>query len=495
MTAGDWGAAAPILALLGAAFLAVACDLFYPRSRERGATELIVYGGLIAAMILSWTLKGGVAFNGALVADNLSRFVTMAVLVATMLAAIASADALGARRVLLPEFYALLLSAAAGMILLAMSHDLITMFLSVEILSLALYVLCGITRTDPRANESAMKYFVLGAFATGFLLYGMTLLYGASGSVFLEGMALKLAGPPSGMVLAGIGLLLAGFAFKIGAAPFHMWVPDVYEGAPTPVTAFMSVAVKTAALGALARLLVSGLPGQEEGWGPLIGGIAALTMIVGNLGALAQKSVKRMLAWSSVAHAGYALIGLAVAAGGSDGRIASADGPAATLFYAAAYTVMTLGAFLFLMFAGKGPTAASPGREAETFDDLNGLAQRRPWAAAMMTALVVSLAGIPPTAGFFGKFMLFRAAVEADQAILAILAVVTTVISAGYYLRVIVAMYMKDAPSGVDSEEGPGKPDLSAGLAVAVSAALTIYLGLMPGSVLDWAREAITALL
>jgi NADH-quinone oxidoreductase subunit N len=496
MTGVDWGAAAPIVALLGAAFLAVAVDLFFPRSRERGATELIAYAGLVAAMVASWSLKGGVAFGGALVADDLSRFVTMAVLVATMLAAIASADSLGARRVLLPEYFALLLTAAAGMILLAMSHDLVTMFLSVEILSLALYVLCGITRQDPRANESAMKYFVLGAFATGFLLYGMTLIYGASGSVFLEGMAFKLAGPTSGLAIAGVGLLIAGFAFKIGAAPFHMWVPDVYEGAPTPVTAFMSVAVKTAALGALARLLVTGLPGQEEAWGPLIGGVAALTMIVGNLGALTQKSVKRMLAWSSVAHSGYALIGLAVAAGGVDGRIASPDGPAAALFYAAAYTVMTLGAFLFLMFAGKPPTAVSPGREAETYDDLNGLARRRPWAAAMMTILMVSLAGIPPTAGFFGKFTLFRAAVDANQAILAVLAVVTSVISAAYYLRVVVAMYMKDeAPAPGSSEEPVARPDLSAGLAVAVSAALTLYLGLAPGAILEWAREAFVALL
>ncbi len=493
MRAAEWGAAGPVLALLAAAFAAVTIDLFFPRSRERGVTEWITYGGLILALLLSWVLPGGVAFDGALVSDNLSRFVTLAVLVAAMLAAVASADALGARRVLLPEYFALLLSAAAGMILLAMSLDLITMFLSVEILSLALYVLCGITRRDPRSNESAMKYFVLGSFATGFLLYGMTLIYGASGSVFLEGMALRLPSAPSAMALAGVGMLVAGFAFKIGAAPFHMWVPDVYEGAPTPVTAFMSVAVKTAALGAFARLLVGGLPGQEEGWGPLIGALAALTMIVGNLGALTQKSVKRMLAWSSVAHAGYALIGLAVAAGGSDGRIGSEEGPAAALFYAAAYTVMTIGAFLFLMFAGRAPTAASPGREAETYDDLNGLAKRRPWAAAMMTLLMVSLAGIPPTAGFFGKFMLFRAAVNADHAILAVLAVLTSVVSAAYYLRVVVAMYMKDAPAATDEEAGG--PDMSAGLAVAFSAILTVYLGLMPGDVLGWAKDAITTLI
>jgi NADH-quinone oxidoreductase subunit N len=493
MSAVDWGAAGPILALLGAAFAAVAADLFFPRSRERGVTEWIAYAGLVGAMVASWALPGGVAFDGALVADDLARFVTMAVLVATMLAAVSSADALAARRILLPEYYALLLTAAAGMILLAMSNDLITMFLAVEILSLALYILCGITREDARSNESAMKYFVLGSFATGFLLYGMALIYGASGSVFLEGMALRLdTGAPS-LALAGVGLLIAGFAFKIGAAPFHMWVPDVYEGAPTPVTAFMSVAVKTAALGALARLLISGVPAQGEGWGTLIAGLSALTMIVGNLGALTQTSVKRMLAWSSVAHAGYALIGLAVAAG-TPGAV-SAAGPSATLFYTASYTVMTIGAFLFLMFAGRAPTAVSPGREAETYDDLNGFAKRRPWAALMMTVLMVSLAGIPPTAGFFGKFELFRAAVNEGYGWLAVLAVLTSVVSAAYYLRVVVAMYMKDAPpAGAPAEENAGRPDMSAGLAVGVSAALTIYLGLAPGAVLNWARNAIEGL-
>jgi NADH-quinone oxidoreductase subunit N len=494
MTAVEWGIAAPVLSLLGAAFLCIAADLFFPRSRERGVTELIAYAGLVAALFCLWKLDGGVGFKGSLVSDGLSRFVGLAVILATMLASIASADSLAARRVLLPEYFALLLSAAAGMLLLVMSQDLITMFLSVEILSLALYVLCGVTRQDGRSNESAMKYFVLGSFATGFLLYGMALVYGASGSVLLEPMAHTLPTGSSALALAGVGLLIAGFAFKIGAAPFHMWVPDVYEGAPTPVTAFMSVAVKTAAIGALIRLLASGLSGQEEGWGPLVAALSALTMIVGNLGALLQKSVKRMLAWSSVAHAGYALIGIAAAAGDADGRLAGA-GPSAALFYTATYTVMTIGAFLFLMYAGRAPTSVSPGREAETYDDLNGLAKRRPWGAAIMTVLMVSLAGIPPTAGFFGKFTLFRAAVHEEYIALAIIAVLTSVVSAAYYLRVVVSMYMKEPAPAAGDEAPQDRPDLSAGLAVVVSGVLTLYLGLMPGPVLDWATSAVNALL
>jgi NADH-quinone oxidoreductase subunit N len=368
------------------------------------------------------------------------------------------------------------------------------MFLSVEILSLALYVLCGITRTDPRSNESAMKYFVLGSFASGFLLYGMALIYGATGTVFLEGMAAKLGTATSATALAGVGLLVAGFAFKVGAAPFHMWVPDVYEGAPTPVTAFMSVAVKAAGFGALVRILLGGLPAQAEEWGPLVGALAALTMIVGNLGALTQTSVKRMLAYSSVAHTGYALIGLA-AAGAPAGRGAP-EGPAAALFYVGVYTVMTLGAFLFLMFAGRPATPASPGRDAETYDDLNGLARRRPWAAAFMTILMVSLAGVPPTAGFFGKFTLFKSAVDADCAGLAVLGVIMSVVSAAYYLRVVVAMYMKDAPHETEEEAAAEpKPDPSAGLAVGVSAFLTLAFGLAPGWILETARAAADFLL
>jgi len=494
MTGADWGAAAPALCLLGAALLAVGVDLFLPRARSWGLTEWIAYGGIVGAMGAVWGLGGGVAFDGSLTVDSLSRFISTAVLVAAMLAGIVSADALGPRRVLLPEYFALLLSSAAGMVLLVMSHDLITMFLSVEILSLALYVLCGITRADPRSNESAMKYFVLGSFASAFLLYGMALLYGATGTVFLEGMAPRLGTGTSAMALAGIGLLIAGFAFKVGAAPFHMWVPDVYEGAPTPVTAFMSVAVKAAGFGALVRILLGGLPAQAEGWGPLVATIAALTMIAGNLGALTQGSVKRMLAYSSVAHTGYALIGLA-AAGAPAGR-GAADGPAAALFYVGVYTVMTLGAFLFLMFAGRPATPASPAREAETYDDLNGLARRRPWAAAFMTILMVSLAGVPPTAGFFGKFTLFKSAVEADCTGLAILGVIMSVVSAAYYLRVVVAMYMKEAPHETDEEAAAGpRPDPTAGLAVGISAFLTLAFGIAPGWILETARAAADFLL
>ena len=286
-----------------------------------------------------------------------------------------------------------------------MAADLITLFLAIEIMSIAIYVLCGITRTDGRSTEAAVKYFVQGAFATAFLLYGMALLYGATGTVHLGAISVSLEGAVSPMALAGMGLLMVGFLFKIGAAPFHLWVPDVYEGAPTSVTAFMSVAVKAAGFAAMVRLFVGGLGDMSATWLPIAVGVSALTMIWGNLGAVTQKSVKRMLAYSSVAHTGYALVGLACR---------GTEGPAAALFYLFVYTFMTLGAFAMLIFAGKG------GKDAETYDDFAGLAKRRPWSALFMTVFMVSLAGVPPLAGFFGKFMLFKAAVQAGQVPLAI---------------------------------------------------------------------------
>ncbi|MBI4564868.1 MAG: NADH-quinone oxidoreductase subunit N [Planctomycetes bacterium] len=491
MPTADWSMIGPVLAVLAAALGMVALDLFPRRPWHRSAVEWTAYLGLIAAIaLLHGAGEPRVGFGGALIADPLSRFMSLAILLATALAVPASLPAIAARGLLMAEYLALLLLSAAGMMLLVMSHDLITMFLSVEVLSLALYVLCGIARKDARSNESAMKYFVLGAFATGFLLYGMALVYGAAGTVFLSGMSDGIGGTEgSVLAVAGVSLIVAGFAFKLGAAPFHMWVPDVYEGAPTPVTAFMSVAVKAAGLGALARLLVGGMALQADAWGPLAVFLAALTMVVGNLGALTQASVKRMLAYSSIAHSGYALIGVASAA--SPEATYAVAGISAALFYAAAYLVMTLGAFVFLMFAGR------PGQEAETYDHLAGLARRRPWAAALMTVLMVSLAGIPPTAGFIGKFVLFKAAVEAGQVGLAVIGVITSAVGVYYYLRVVVVMYMhepEEVPGRkVEPEAPPFDPNL--GWVVAIGAALTLLLGVYPTIFLNFSRAAASTLL
>ncbi len=495
MSGDELRLASPVLAVLGAAVAALGIGISSSRRGVRDAVEWAAYFGLLGAILLvhfAAPADSATAFNGALVGDKLSRFVSLAILIAAALTVLVSIDPVAARGVLVPEYVALLLTCTAGLLLLVMAGDLITLFLAVEILSIALYVLCGICREDPRSNEAGMKYFVLGAFATGFLLYGMALLYGATGTVQLDQLGARLAaGDLKPLGLAGIVLLVVGFAFKIGAAPFHMWVPDVYEGAPTAVTGFMSVAVKAAGVGALARILVSGLPNSSGVWSDILWVLAALTVVVGNLGALTQVSVKRMLAYSSIAHTGYALIGFAVFPG-SPGDPA-ADGPAAAIFYTFAYTVMTVGAFMFLGYAGRPASGDKPAREAETFDDLAGLARRRPVAAALMTVFMISLAGLPPTAGFFGKFLLLKSAVDAGHLSLAILVIVTSLVSVAYYLRVVVAMYMKEPPEG-QAAEAPERPDFNVGMAVVIAAVLTLALGLYPVYYLNFSRQAVEML-
>jgi NADH-quinone oxidoreductase subunit N len=473
----------PALVLLGAGLFAVAWDLFLPKTASKAAIEWTAYLGVIgsfACVYLWMSAPAESVFSNALVVDKLARFASLTVLAAALLAIVLSVDYVTARGVPLAEYVGLVMLASAGMMFLAMAADLITMFLAIEIMSIAIYVLCGITRTDGRSIEAAVKYFVQGAFATAFLLYGMALLYGATGTLQLRGIWMAIEGPVSPMALAGMGLLMAGFLFKIGAAPFHAWVPDVYEGAPASVTAFMSVAVKAAGFAAMVRVFVGGLGDASAAWTPVAVGVSALTMIWGNLGAVTQKSVKRMLAYSSVAHTGYALVGLACV---------GTAGPSASLFYLFVYTFMTLGAFAMLIFAGKG------GKDAETYEELAGLARRRPWAALFMTVFMVSLAGVPPLAGFFGKFVLFRAAVMSGQTALAILGIVTSVIGAYYYLRVVVVMYMREpveTPAEGEKEAGSAPAfDFNVGVAVFVAALLTLAFGVWPNQYINMAGNSI----
>jgi NADH-quinone oxidoreductase subunit N len=378
------------------------------------------------------------------------------------------------------------------MMLLVASNDLLMIFLNLEILSLALYVLTGITRRNPRSNEASMKYLVTGGFATGFLLFGVALLYGATGSIRLDQIGHALAtGTDSSLLAAGFGLLLVGFAFKIGAVPFHMWVPDVYEGAPTTTTAFMSVTVKAAGVGALARVLLIAAPTRADLWADLLWWMALATMVVGNLLAIQQQSVKRMLAFSSVAHTGYALVALATMSG-VNGTFSS-QGAAAALYYLLVYTFMTLGAFLLLVYMGhevKVPGRDTPEwQDGEHIDDLAGMADRHPWAALAMTIFMISLGGIPPTAGFLGKFMLFSAAVDQGHVGLVVIGVLASLVSLYYYLRVVVAMYMRDAVATDDVTSR------SVGAVVAVAALATVFFGVQPGLLLYWAERSIHALM
>ena len=378
---------------------------------------------------------------------------------------------------LAPEYYPLILLATCGMLFLAGAEDLIVLFLGLEVMSVAVYVLAGYNRGSASSAEAALKYFLIGAFASGFLLYGIALVYGATGSTNISLIGAQLAGGKlSFMAALGLGMLLIGFGFKVAAVPFHMWAPDVYDGAPTPVTAFMATGVKTAAFAALVRVLVEGFPTAPGLWQPVIAGLAIASMVVGNLIALAQRTLKRMLAYSSIAHAGYILV--AVWPG-------SRLGSGAVLLYLTAYSLTTLASFGFLAALGRG------GERDVTFDDIAGLAASRPWVALGLSICMLSLLGFPGTFGFIGKWYILSAVVAEGQVILPIVLVVTSVISAGYYLPVIMSMYMKPAPDGQEYQ-GLRLSPAAAG-AIAVSVAAVLLFGFWPGGMLDAAvRSAAT---
>ncbi|HXG60818.1 MAG TPA: NADH-quinone oxidoreductase subunit N [Planctomycetota bacterium] len=494
VSTGDLAAVFPALALVVAGLAAAGAGAMLRPERRAAGAELCAYLGLAAALgavILrlfrggGWGPLGG--FGGAVVLDDLALLLSLAVLTAAGLTVVLASDFLRTRPVPAGETYALLLLGTAGMVLLLQSAELITFFVSLEVLSLAVYALSGLLRKDPRSNEAAIKYFVIGAVATGFLIYGAALLYGATGTLSLDGMgdALRKSAGTAPLATAGLALLAVGLCFKVGAAPFHMWVPDVYEGAPTPVTAFMSVAVKASAFGAFLRVLLTAGAPERTAWGEILVGLALLTMVVGNFLAVAQRSVKRMLAYSSVAHTGYVLV--AAAALRTPGPWAR-DAAASAVFYLFTYTFMTLGAFAFLAYAGRR------GRDAEDLDDYAGLARRRPWAALGMTIFMASLAGLPPTAGFLAKFLVFRAAVAAGEIPLVLVGVLTSAVSVYYYLRVVVRMYMEPGEEAADGRVGPERPAPGAAWVVAAAAFFTVALGILPRLYVDLAYRSVQAL-
>ncbi len=413
--------------------------------------------------------------------DPFSSLVTAMVALSALLSCALSIAYLAELRINHGEYYALIMLSTTGMMLMVAAVDLIAVFLGLELMSIPIYVLAGFDRRKLRSNESALKYFLIGSFASAILLYGMALLYGATGSTSFEAIR-EGFDPANRMGLIGLGLVIVGFAFKISSVPFHQWTPDVYEGAPSAVTAFMSVTVKVSAFAALIRLLGMTFGPVDHQLGGILWMLSALTMIVGNTMAVIQDNVKRLLAYSSIAHAGYLLIGLVT------GTI---DGYSAMLFYLIAYTFMNLGAF------GVVVALANRGHDCERIESFAGLARTRPGLAALMTLFMLSLAGIPGTAGFMGKFRIFMAAVDAGQMWLLIIGVVMSVVSVYYYLRVPVLMYMKepgDEPHRMEISTGEGAVLIFCALAV-------ILLGLFPNSVptliagdlhvLDWARSSV----
>lgn len=454
-------------------------DLFL-KEGEKGFLAWISAVGLGLASALAFVLWGSRegSFQNTLVLDSFSLFFTQLFLGSALLAVLCSAGYLRQTSIHQGEYYGLILFSAFGMILMAAANDLIVFFLGLETMSIAVYVLTGMWRERSRASEAAMKYFIIGAFATGFLLYGVALIFGATGTTALSGIAEYLSRPLERwpiMLLAGVFLFLVGLAFKVAAFPFHFWVPDVYEGAPTPVAGFMAVAVKAAAFAGWTRIVLHHMAPLDSEWATLLWAVAILTMTVGNLLAIAQTSVKRMLAYSSIAHAGYLLIG--VVAGDEVGS-------AAILFYFLAYAPMTFGAFAVVIALKEGE------RDNETYDSFAGLGWKRPFLGLAMSLFMLSLAGFPPLGGFAGKFYLFRSAVVAGYTELAVIGALNSVLSVIYYLRVMVKMYMEEG--GVEGQPLSAAPFLY--LAIAVAAVATVYLGLLPAAPLDLSRLAFLSL-
>ncbi len=475
----DYMVLQPLLWVIGAGMLIMLLDLLFDTDRVRRAAPIVamigLFGGLITSVALwnsnraAFSVAGG---SPMVLADNFAVAFNVILAITGILTVLLSVDYLRRIGHDRPEFYILMLLSLSGMMLMGMANDLILIFLALELLSIPLYIMAGLAWPRPDSEESAMKYFVLGAFSSAIFVFGIALTYGAAGTTSLPGIVAALeVGGISLLALAGAALILTGFGFKVAAAPFHMWTPDVYEGAPTVVTAFMSVGSKVGGFAALLRILIAALPALGETWTTAIAVLATLTLLVGNLLAIVQPNIKRMLGYSSIAHAGYILIAVAASA-------RNPDGLSAALFYLFAYAFTNLGAFAVVV--------ALEMREQEgvLLDDYKGLAKRYPWIAICMAFFMLSLTGIPPTGGFAAKFFVFRTAIEADLLWLTLVGVVTSVISGYYYLRVVFLMYMYDG-----EREMALQPALVA--AVVVAAVATLLLGLMPGAWFDLARQAI----
>ncbi|MCA1825704.1 MAG: NADH-quinone oxidoreductase subunit N [Myxococcales bacterium] len=424
-------------------------------------------------------------FSGAAVSDGFARVIAAVVCGSLLLSCVIAFSYLESLRATRGEFYALALFSSAGMCLLAQATDLIVIFVSLEVMSLAVYALCAYLRRGKRPAEAAFKYFILGSFASAIFLYGAALAFGATGSTRIADVAAAVRGaaaPGAGTLLAAsVALLASGFAFKVAAVPFHMWVPDVYDGAPAPVTGFMAAGVKAAAFATLVRILVGGF-GESHVWGRLVVWLALLTMLTGNLLAIPQRSVKRMLAYSSIAHAGYLLVAVAAMAG-----TARADAVEGLLFYLASYGVTVIGAFAVVAVIERKLALSGLGDDLSSW---SGLSERHPGLAAAMSLFMVSLAGVPPTAGFMAKLVVFRSAIEAGLAPLAIFGVLTSVAGLYYYLRVVVYVYMvpEAKPDAIQ-----GGRLLTAGLAIAGCALLVIWMGVQPGAFAVLTQSAATA--
>lgn len=480
-SSADFFAVLPELVVLIMGMVVLLFDLFGTGRSTRNLAYLTLITLFVAAYAEVLLLgKNLTAFAGILVSDDYSVVFELIFLTVSALTVLVSMRFLEDRDVGYGEFYSLLLFATAGMMVMASTHSLLLIFIGLEILSISSYILCGMMKGDRGSAEAALKYFLLGAFATGFLLYGVALLYGATGAIDLRDIRNALAAPAvfnNPLVWIGTSLILVGFAFKIALVPFHMWTPDVYQGAPTPVTAFLSAGPKAAGFAALVRILMEGLDIMQPEWSQVLWVLAAVSMTVGNVMAIQQDNIKRMLAYSSIAHAGYILVALVV--GGEQGI-------GGVLFYTFAYAFMNTGAFAILVLA------SSRERERVTFRDYAGYGYVEPVLGLAMFVFMLSLAGIPLTAGFAGKFQIFKSAVDQGFIWLTIIGVLNSVVSIYYYLRMVVTMYMLPA----DGESLTTRAQTSVPLYVAItaSAAGVLYLGMFPSAWLELTTRSVAML-
>ena len=471
----NWQLLMPELVIALTLLIVLVFDLFDSISKAVLGWVTIVGAGIALWVSIQMHQAGtvGTQFNDMFKVDNFSLFFNIIFLVSTILVALISMSYLGKDDRKQGPYYLLILLATLGMMLMAAGNELIIVFLGLELMSLSLYVLAGFFRDNPASSEAGMKYLLLGAFASAFFLYGIALIYGGAGTTSIPAIAEAItAANKSPLLLAGMFLLIVGFGFKVAIVPFHQWAPDVYEGAPTTIAAFISAGPKAAGFAAFLRIFMEALPNLQVEWSGVVIVLAMLTMTVGNVVAIAQTNIKRMLAYSSIAHAGYVLIGLAAA---------NNDGISSAMLYLLVYCVMNIGAF------GAVILAKTEDGESLMISDYAGLGLRKPLLAMFMTIMLLSLAGFPPTAGFVGKFYIFKSAVQAGHIWLVIVGAINTAISAFYYLRVVVTMYMREPEEELSFASYPGT--LIVGLVLAAIGVLLI--GILPSLMLNPAQNSV----
>jgi NADH-quinone oxidoreductase subunit N len=476
MISSSFNAIVPIMCVVAAGIAALLAEAMRRPGERLPIAGLGVIGLLAAGVSAFWLWDRNATSFGVVAADNFGLFIVMVLVVIGLLTMVFSSQVVERDNLPGGEYYGITLFGIAGMMLMATANDLLVIFLALEVLSLAVYVLTAIRRDSPQGSEGAFKYFLLGGFSSAVFLYGIAFAFGVSGSTHLDKIGTVLAGQAmrdNPLALVAMSLLLVGFAFKVSAVPFHMWTPDAYQGAPTIVTAFMSTAVKAAAFGAFARVFLSAFEPLRPDWSPVLWVIAAATMVVGTFIGVRQTNMKRMLAYSSIAHAGYIVLGIV---SGND------VGKAAILYYLLAYGVTNLAAFATLALLGTRQ------RTNDNVQDVAGLANSHPAVAALMTVFLLSLGGMPPTAGFVAKWYIFSAAVSAGYYWLAIIGVLTSVVSIFFYLRIVVSMWMAEPVEGAVALPALSKVGI---ILLGVSMAAVFYLGILPSRILALAAASV----